>query len=266
MNKCYCPFCGTINLLKNKRCMKCDCKLKPYDQDLAKLLYDQVEGDIRGGLVSSILAFLQAHTYGMILTITLIAVVVPNVILASQGNEHNVTSKPEVFVSTLSSRGYESLESLYLDFLSDLEQKNSLEKYRYDSYYEVDESKLGDRLTSFFESENSLLPNHPYYVKFISSAFDFSNPDEEYQLNPLDESIAKQIDDLKMLHVYLLDCEGNCEYSIEHGSAPFEMFYFQFVKRDYKWYFLKVGYESSGYEIDPSFQGYILNGDLHRLH
>ncbi|MBR1749230.1 MAG: hypothetical protein IJ743_05515, partial [Bacilli bacterium] len=64
MNKCYCPFCGTINHLRNKRCMKCDSKLKPYDQDLAKLLYDQVEGDIRGGFVSAILTFLQAHTYG----------------------------------------------------------------------------------------------------------------------------------------------------------------------------------------------------------
>ena len=97
MKKCYCPSCGIVNNIKNKKCMKCDAKLKPYDEYLVKLLYNQVEGDIRGGIVSSILAFLKAHTYGVLFSITLLATVIPNIVIASK-QDHIVDTKPEILL------------------------------------------------------------------------------------------------------------------------------------------------------------------------
>lgn len=97
MKKCYCPSCGIVNNIKNKKCMKCDAKLKPYDEYLVKLLYNQVESDIRGGIVSSILAFLKAHTYGVLFSITLLATVIPNIVIASK-QDHIVDTKPEILL------------------------------------------------------------------------------------------------------------------------------------------------------------------------
>ena len=98
MKTCYCPSCGTINHFKNKRCMKCDSKLKPYDSDLIKLISDQAEGDIRGGIVSLILEFLKAHTYGIVFSITLVAVIVPNIALASKKTTI-VDKKPDILLT-----------------------------------------------------------------------------------------------------------------------------------------------------------------------
>lgn len=131
MKACYCPSCGTINNPKNKRCMKCDSKLRPYDKDFIKIIYDQVEGDIRGGIVSSILAFLQAHTYGVALSITLIAVIVPNIVLTSR-QTNVVDKKPEILLKNQCvSKKFEQIYSYVYETEEECQNKG------YNAFYEI---------------------------------------------------------------------------------------------------------------------------------
>ena len=100
MKYCYCPFCGTKNSVKNKKCVSCKKKIKEVDQDFMNLVTGSVQGKIEEGILSVILSFIKAHTYGVLLSITLIAVTVPNIVLANNKPKNIVQEKPWILTQT----------------------------------------------------------------------------------------------------------------------------------------------------------------------
>ena len=266
MQKCYCPFCGTINHLRNKRCIKCDSKLKPYDQDLVRLIYDQAEGDIRGGIVSAILAFLQTHTYGMILTITLIAVVVPNVILTSQENGHNVTSKPSILLTQETNiKKYYTSKEIMLDFMKDLTSFKNLDDYLYENYFEIDKEKYHnnlDRLNEVLKKKEA--NNQDYYLEFARHHYENADQEEVYRYGVGIEEEYKYIEAVDMIMVYVYNCtdeECKGDEGINNSpNSPTDWFYLHFVKRNGNWYFYQISDDTADCLVDDEYYYYIKDG------
>ena len=266
MQKCYCPSCGTINHPRNKRCMKCDSKLRPYDQDLAKFFYDQVEGDIRGGFVSAILTFLQTHTYGMVLTITFIAVVVPNVILANQGNGHNVTLKPSILLTQETNvKQYFSSKEMMLDFMKDLTSFKNLDNYLYENYFEVDQNKYHnnlDRLNGVLKEKEA--SNQDYYLEFARHRYENADQEEVYRYGVGIEEEYEYIEAVDMIMVYVYNCTNN-ECNGDEGinnspNSPTDWFYLHFVKRNGVWYFYQISDDAADCLVDDTYYYYIKDG------
>ena len=267
MTKCYCPSCGTINNPKNRKCMKCEAALRPYDKDFKKLFLDQVEGDVRGGIVSSILAFLQAHTYGMVLSITLVAVVVPNIVLSNIDSAHEVTSKPEVLLNTkTSTSGYASSGDLMNDFMKGLSSNGNIDRYLYENYFDVDSTVFNNRLDLFYQViENENNKNEAYYLEYFKY-HNYKNADqnEAYREglgNTIDYHLIEEIDVLSVYVVRCIDAACTGYEAINNPpESPIDRFYFTFVKRDGEWYFYRISDSMAEALVDDTFYYYLKDG------
>ena len=266
MNRCYCPICGSINSFKNKRCMKCDSRLRPWDKDLEFLITNQLEGDIRGGIVSAVLTFLKSHLYGVVLSITLIAVIVPNVILTSQENGHNVTLKPRILLTQeKNTKKYATSKEMMVDFMKDLTTSKDLNNYLYENYFEVDKTKYHNNLDKLKNVlENKEANNQDYYIEFARHHYENANQEEVYQYGVGIEEEYKYIEAVDMIMVYVYNClnkECKGDEGINNSpNSPTDWFYLHFVKRNGNWYFYQVSDDAADCLVDDTFYYYLKDG------
>ena len=82
--KIFCVYCGTENILEDKKCKKCkkqlDPKNRPVYDYLKDKVKDKVEGTLQDNLFSIITNFIQTHLYGTVLTCSVIFTVVAGII------------------------------------------------------------------------------------------------------------------------------------------------------------------------------------------
>lgn len=265
MNKCYCIHCGVINDSKRKLCSSCHKRLRPYDKDFEYLITDNIDGEIRGSIVSTILAFIKSHMYGVILSITLVSVIVPNIVLSNKGN--TVVEKPGVLLSSEFRSGeYNNYQDLFKDFLVSLDKKEDISKYRYSTYYDLGGIELEDRYNFYLSQREYFADNdEPFFLEYIRTKNETSNQDEVKREAIGEESLYNDIEDVQTYYIYLMPCYGDdCHEHVDVGTAPLDMFYFNFVKRDGKWYFLRVSYDVAESLPDDKDYGYILRGEIHK--
>ena len=270
MNKCYCPVCGSINHPKNKKCMVCGEKLKQMDQDLSRLVTGEAKGKVEGGIVSFILTFIQTHTYGVLLSITLVAVVVPNVLLANPHQGHEVTSKPSALMTTkVNKSGYADAKEIMNDFMKDLSLEENIEKYRYDTYFEVNQSMLNDRFNLFQnEIQKFHTNNQKYYIEYARHRYENASLPDVYKYGVGDAVNHEDIEGVEMMMVYTFICDDNiCEDKegvINAVFNPTNYFYFHFVKRDGNWYFYRASDDAAECLMDDTFYYYVHEGYVKR--
>lgn len=102
--KIYCVYCGTENVLEDKKCKKCKKKLDPknrpvYDY-LTDKLKDKVDGKLQDNIFSLVTNFIQSHLYGTVLTCSIIFAVAAGVgNVLNKSNDYDVVSeKPAVSI------------------------------------------------------------------------------------------------------------------------------------------------------------------------
>lgn len=148
MAKIYCVYCGTENVLENKKCKKCKKQLnpknRPFRDYMVDKLKDKVDGDIQENIFSLITKFIQNHLYGTVLTCSVVFTVASAVIspFNSSNNFARVEERPNI-VSQIKYNGGgltpEEIVKKYGDALnnSDLETIKSYElKTFYPNLYE----------------------------------------------------------------------------------------------------------------------------------
>ena len=180
MNKCYCIHCGVINDSKRKICSVCHKRLRPYDKDFEYLITDNIDGEIRGNIVNAILLFIKSHMYGVILSITLVSVIVPNIIL-SKNDSNTVVERPAILLGNEDNNdGYNNYQDLFKDLLVSLDKKEDISKYRYSTHFDLGGIELEDRYdfylsqTKYFEDNDEA-----YFLEYIIEGIVQSNPAEK---------------------------------------------------------------------------------------
>lgn len=75
-NKIYCVYCGTENILEDKKCTKCKKKLdpknRPFRDYLVDKVKDKVSGDIEENIFTLIINYIKSHLYGFVLTCSIV--------------------------------------------------------------------------------------------------------------------------------------------------------------------------------------------------
>ncbi len=265
MNKCYCIHCGVINDSKRKKRTSCHKRLRPFDKDLEFLITDNLDGELRGSIVNAVLTFIKSHMYGVILSITLVSVVVPNIILA-KNDAQKVVEKPSVLLSNENAGGYSDYKVLFKDLLVSLDKKEDISKYRYTTYYDIGNTELEDRYDYYVRQieylENT---NEEYFLEYIRGKYEDVNEDDVRKYGIGNENLYNDIEDVELYYVYLMPCYGDdCHDQVDYGMSPIDLYYFNFVKRDGKWYFLRVSPDTAENLPDDKDYGYILNGVIHK--
>ena len=219
MRKCYCIHCMTVNDTHDKVCKKCGETLRPVDQQLKEFAYGEtqsyIEDEIKGKF-----------------TDLLINIVAPNA--AEVPSDKIVTERPSVF----SGSNYTDLQSITEDFLSDVYLGKNTDKYRYHTYYQVNEDVLQDNYDVFYQSSQLIHSRYPYYLNFILQKYPNDFHDSK-------EKIYNQYSDPE---------------TADEGVKPY--YHLSFVKRDSNWYLLKVAKDTSDVISDPTYLGYINENGL----
>lgn len=100
----YCVYCGTGNILEDKKCKKCkkqlDPKNRPFRDYMVDKLKDKVEGDIQDNIISLIVEFIKSHLYGIVLTCSIVFTVTAGISggLKSSNELEVVDTKPDINV------------------------------------------------------------------------------------------------------------------------------------------------------------------------
>jgi hypothetical protein len=98
--KIYCVYCGTENILEDKKCKKCKKQLnpknRPFRDYILDKLKDKVEGDIQDNIFSLIIEFIKSHLYGSVLTCSIIFTVVAGIVSSfdNTSNFDKVSERP----------------------------------------------------------------------------------------------------------------------------------------------------------------------------
>lgn len=109
-NKIYCVYCGTENILEDKKCKKCkkilNPKNRPFRDYMVEKLKDKVKGDIQENIFSLIIKFIQSHLYGTVLTCSVIftAVAAIGSVLDNSNGIDKVSERPNI-VSQITYKG-----------------------------------------------------------------------------------------------------------------------------------------------------------------
>lgn len=101
-NDIYCVYCGTGNVLEDKKCKNCkkqlDPKNRPFRDYMIDKFKDKVDGDIQDNIISLIVEFIKSNLYGVMLTCSIVFTAVAGISGGFEtSNEYkSVDTKPEV--------------------------------------------------------------------------------------------------------------------------------------------------------------------------
>lgn len=177
MKKCYCIHCGYKNSIKNKYCQHCHKKLKEKDHALYHYIFEQSVDDMKDNVISSIVDkikfFIKKYLYGVIISLTIIASVVTNIVIRNSNDEYITHDKP-IFNENVTK--YTSSDALLEEFKRAYLQKdlNTLYALMYDTNFIKDAQRLG-----LNPSKNGLIENIDIFNK--------SNPKILYSISNLNE-------------------------------------------------------------------------------
>lgn len=294
MNKCYCVHCGTENKKEDFKCRACEKVLEPVDELLTTFLKTQTKDKVKDKIIDTtkdyIIAFIKSHIYGIVMSITIISGVVANVISSPVPKENIVESKPDV----INKLDYKEYEGIIKDVLVSINLNKDITKYRYGTYYKVNNDKLDDYYYRFERDLNEvkksntryyLLFNLQYYSydmihywnleDFIKEYKDeqlgnefYELHNEMYKIAVSDEEIFPYVEDVRNLYVTIMKCEDeNCTpnpNSYDYlGSERY--YHFTFLKRDGSWYLLKLAETEVSTMPDSNFLGSVYNGEYQRF-
>ena len=97
---CYCIYCGRKYDINEKKCTNCHKKLKQKDTEvidyIKEKLTDKVKGDVTDNIFDIIKNFIKRHSWGMVLTVTVVGVITANVVVSHSDDEKIVYSKPDI--------------------------------------------------------------------------------------------------------------------------------------------------------------------------
>lgn len=294
MRKCYCIHCMTVNDTHDKVCKKCGETLRPVDQQLKEFVYGEtqsyIEDEIKGKFTDLLIQFIKSHIYGIVVSISVVTMVVINIVApnaAEVPSDKIVTERPSVF----SGSNYTDLQSITEDFLSDVYLGKNTDKYRYHTYYQVNEDVLQDNYDFFYQSSQLIHSRYPYYLNFILQKYpndfhdskekiynQYSDPEtadsfygiqqENIKNAVTDRSLLDDLDEIKIVAIDFCKCVNaectgtpwECERFTDEGVKPY--YHLSFVKRDSNWYLLKVAKDTSDVISDPTYLGYINENGL----
>lgn len=283
MKKRYCTNCGYEDNHHKLICPNCGHIINDIDENIKYLVNDKISNMTGDKILDIILEFIKSHLYGITLTITLIAVIVPNIII------NNNMHKDEISTKLVKKIDYKDFDSIVKDILISTYNRENLDKYRYSTYYAVNKNELDDNYDNFIKAYDYVKSlNIDYYLLFNlqiygdellhSTKEELFNKYDEVTANDIydtqrsiyeyaitDESIFNDIEDVKNLYVSFCKCQNkNCnelpwnDIYIEDKIDTF--YHFSFVKRNGKWYFLKVAKHEAATMPDDKYLGVVHNG------
>lgn len=284
MTKRYCINCGYEDNHHKIKCPNCGHIINDIDENLKYLINDKIENMTSDKIIDVIKEFIKSHLYGVTLTITLIAVVIPNMILSNNMHKNEVNN-----TKIVEKINYQDFDSISKDLLISISKNENLDKYRYGTYYPVNNNALKDNYNNFVKAYDYVKSlNIDYYILFNLQIYGdellhstkeelyskyskdiadsiYNTQRSIYELAITDESIFNDIEDVKNLYVSFCRCQNEeCiqrpweDVYIEDNIATF--YHFSFVKRDGKWYFLKVAENEAATMPDDKYLGVVYNG------
>ena len=140
---CYCIYCGRKYDINEKKCTNCHKKLKQKDTEvidyIKEKLTDKVKGDVTDNIFDIIKNFIKRHSWGMVLTVTVVGVITANVVVSHSDDEKIVYSKPDIINVTK----YSDPSVLMNDFIKYYDEKdiNKINGMLYKNYHLNDMDK-----------------------------------------------------------------------------------------------------------------------------
>ncbi len=295
MNKCYCINCGTLNNKDDLKCTNCHKVLEPVDDLLKTFLKDKTKDKVKDKVIDTtrdfLINFIKTHIYGIVMSVTIIGSVVGNIISSPVPNKNIVSKRPSI-ISKLS---YDDYDGIIKDVLTSIDLNEDISKYRYGTYYKVNNDKLDDYYGDFERDLKRVRDNNiRYYLLFNLQYYSYDmvhywnledfikeHKDEQvsneyyelhnamYKLAVTDESLYHVVDDVKNLYVSIMNCEDEeCSpnpnsYNRVEGTNNY--YHFTFVKRDGSWYFLKAAEDEVSTMPDSNFLGAVYKGKYSRF-
>lgn len=291
MDKCYCIHCGVENKKKSIKCKACHKLLRPVDELVLDLVKDKFVDESKESITNFIINFIKTHIYGIVLTITIITSVVASSVVDDIPSDKVVSERPVV----INKINYSDYEGVMKDTLVALTSNQGIDKYRYGTYYKVNESKIDDHLSEFMNDLDKVKSsNKRYYLLFNLQVYtedmvhytkieqfmdkykdevlanEFYNlHNDMYALAISDEAIYPYVEDVKNLYVTICECKDDaCTPNpflddLIEGTKTF--YHFTFLKRDGSWYLLKLASEEVATMPDSSFLGAVYNGNYQRF-
>ena len=284
MKKRYCINCKYEDNHHKLICPNCGHMINDIDENIKYLVNDKISNMTGDKILDVILEFIKSHLYGITLTITLIAVVIPNAILSNNMHKDEVNN-----IKIVEKTNYKDFDSIVKDILVSVYNREDLTKYRYSNYYKVNNKVLDDNYNNFIKAYDYVKSlNIDYYLLFnlqvysdellhstkeeLYSKYDevtadsiYSTQKSIYELAITDESIFNDIEDVKNLYVSFCKCQSNNCNEIPWNDIYIDdnidtFYHFSFVKRDGNWYFLKVAKHEASTMPDDKYLGIVHNG------
>ena len=282
--KRYCINCGYEDNHHKLKCPNCGHMINEIDENLKYLINDKISGMTSDKIIDVIKEFIKSHLYGITLTISLIAAVVPNIVLSNNMHKNETSN---IITQKIN---YDDFDLISKDLLVSISKNENLDKYRYGTYYPVNNNALDDNYDNFVKAYDYVKSlNIDYYILFNLQIYGdellhatkeelytkykdtilveniYSTQRSIYELAITDESIFDDIEDVKNLYVSFCKCPNKeCDVKpwedvyIEDEIDTF--YHFSFVKRDGKWYFLKVAKHEAATMPDDKYLGVVYNG------
>lgn len=103
MSKIYCYHCGAENARRRWRCHKCHKWLRPVDKNATEFGKNYTEGKLKDDFTEKffdkLTMFIQKHAFGLLFSCTLIAGILPNVLVHGQSDDVQTVTTMPVFVA-----------------------------------------------------------------------------------------------------------------------------------------------------------------------
>ena len=108
----YCIHCGSENKKNQIKCRVCQNNINEMDENIKNYFYGEIEGNISDSIKNLIIAFIKKHLYGVLLTLTVVSVTIPNILKDdSKSNPKIVNSRPTIIKEVNSSENSSDLYS-----------------------------------------------------------------------------------------------------------------------------------------------------------
>lgn len=167
--KIYCVYCGTENVLVEKKCKKCKKQLDPKNRPVYDYLKDKVDGTLQDNIFSIITNFIQTHLYGTVLTCSVVITavsIVTNVV--SNSNVFEVVKERPNIVQRYEYAGAgmtpDEITNTYIDALNSGDL-NTLKLYELGTFYpELYEELENVSYNAAGYGETNILKEHNLYT------------------------------------------------------------------------------------------------------
>lgn len=266
MEKIYCIHCGKVNDSSNKYCSYCHKRIKEKDRVLYDYIFDQTKDDIKDNVISTIFDkikyFLKKYLYGIILSITVVAGIVSNIVVRNNYSEV-VDAKPNFIPRAIVkySSPNDLMEAFNNYYMSG--DKDSLKLLLFDTIYPEESKTLGiDTSKMPYYNDSTIIKN----ISLIDDIDSFLKDNMEilYDIVDMKDIPSDELEYYSDLAVKFSQ-DGFDTYNafttfVYYNSSGAEEIYFDLefvlIKKDDSYYIAEISYFNPDNRIETFLEKY----------